>query len=327
MTEASYFSKSKYKVITTLILLAAPLAAQPQNTTGKQLQKTVKISSSIQVGFELGIPGASLCHDGQYLYFKNRSACESLNRIQKSSGLNHISQPFDCSGPMTITAINEIEEIFIPEFPERSILRFFSVDLTYTEKTFSKEDDGRLPPRFKLLRERTKKVSQCSSRPKLPTTNVYSQREANKIQKYLILSLLKNGINVLNSPHGTLNAFASHHSTTAFGLYDHKFSQPISSSLLSTSPVLQLQTPYCNPSVTEEIITQLIGGESSGGGYRTFKTKKLQSLSSALEVRSTLSKEEWSKILKKPLRLDLQAFEVQCLPSSLQMPNLAGGAQ
>jgi hypothetical protein len=301
--------KALVKSAGLLLFTITHLALFPANAFTSLLPSVYKSFGKIAVGSDIGLPGHLLCQDGQNIHFRSRTACAEAN-----SALPESSR-FDCYRQLRITPISEVEEIFIPEAPEKTIMRFFTVPTRYEEKTYRKRQAADGSERFELVQTKLRRLPQCSHAPRLPFTNIFETREATTEQKYLILALRKRGMTILNAPYGTLNLAAKlapkrslvSSVLTRFHFLSHAPSQVGS---------LLVKTPHCNPFVTDQILNELLGGESTGGGYRSLQSDTLQSLSVGLEIRSRLNREQWNLLRNRPFDPRINAFELECAPSS-----------
>jgi hypothetical protein len=293
------------KAAALVIVTVTQMAPAAANTLNAFFPQGYVSHGKIAVGIDLSLPGNLLCDDGQNIQFKSRNACYEAN-----VPLPHASK-FDCNLQLLITPISEVEEIFIPEDPDKNILRFFTVPTTYEEKTYRKllGEDGSW--RLQLVKTRVRLLPECSHTPRTPFANVFETREATTEQKYLILALRKKGMSILNTPHGALNVIArlpakrTESASLPMNFYPLQKTSPQPASL-------RLKTPHCNPAIDDRVLNRLLGGESTGGGYQSMRTKALQSLSVGMEIRSLLNRDQWTALKRRPFDPKINAFAIEC---------------
>lgn len=242
----------------------------------------------ITISSQVSLPGSWICQDGQQVYFKSKSICLKAN-------INLVTQEqFDCDSDLSLRPINEVEEFFVPERPGLSMARFYSIPLEYLSNTGAKRT-----------------VGYCSNKSIKNKANFYSAREASHIQSYLIYTLLKNDILIINGPSGVLD-FSKYQ--TQFKSVPLQNNSSNSNSLFSINGAnsLELGTPFCNPGLSKNSIYALMGGDRTGGGLKSMNSKTLQDLSTKLEV-NWQDPREIGEALNKEFDPKINPFSAKCL--------------
>lgn len=250
---------------------------------------------NINITQNLSIAGNLLCQDGQYLYFNDLQSCLEMKKQ------NPEDQTLACGPDLTLTPINEIEELFYEQGDRRYFIwRFFSIKMSYETSKYELLAD-QVPQRYKLVEKKTSTVPQCTGRPALPQTNILWIKEASKSQKYLIKTLLNNNILVVNSPYGNLESIANPMTPEA--------------QKSEKEQDFPLKTPFCNPNITNDQVMELMGGSRTGGGLNEFENLMLQNLSTEMNIVSPLSQNQWKELVQKPFDPSIEAYKVTCQPT------------
>ena len=76
----------------------------------------------------------------------------------------------------------------------------------------------------------------------------------------------------------------------------------------------KLKSPLCNYEIPKEVVFKLAGGggNTGGGGFRTFKSDELQALSENLDIYTFLSPDSLEKILSEDYRPGRNVFHASC---------------
>lgn len=224
--------------------------------------KLNRIYEPIFVSKKLYLSPHRLCHDGLFIYFKDKNSC-----------LKSEIQNFDCEKNYQISPIRTSEEISITDKGD-FITRFYHVPMKYRYQEVDTEHDI-------LLVNEMRTLSACEDRKLFETENIRSKRTVRTgEEKYLVQSLLDQSKKskdesflLINSPIGN------------FGKDEFLSLDDIGNPGTDLSRVA-MKTPLCSDLSFEKVWK--MSGEYTGTGLRGLLPAKIQTVSKPLYVKKKM---------------------------------------
>jgi hypothetical protein len=187
---------------------------------------------------DIHVTGDTLCQDGQYIYFKNRVACQEA------------TNEWNCKKSLKISPIHFIQKIELPS--GQSITHFYNIK---TQFDFLRYELTSFYPikSFDLVESKQIEFPLCKKMIMKKPLKVRSIRPALDTEKDFIQGLIDSGVVLLNSPYGSFNELADN--------LINSEKDP-----LSQNELPHLKSPLCNTNVDANEMILKASGEWSGNG-------------------------------------------------------------
>ncbi len=243
-------------------LLLCIFACQTAWATNED-QNINRIYRTIQVSRDVSLSPLWMCHNGLYLFFREKNFCEKAQ-----------IDNFDCELNREIAPIRSAEKISTEEGGD-SIMRFFHIDLRYNYQEVNRSTG-------ELLTYEERSVPECKNRKVYESENVTSQRVVRTDEeRYFVQSLVDQSkmtqdlsFLIVNSPIGNVDSLENL-TIEDYGKSDDQFQMEA-----------MVKTPFCSNMESDEVWK--LSGEYTGSGVRELHPSSLQMNSQPFYIQKQL---------------------------------------
>lgn len=193
---------------------------------------------------KIHVAGENLCHNGQYIFFKDKASCEQESEQQDLEIL-------DCEAELRLSPISFMEKISLPN--GASVTHFFNIKTEYEYTKY--ELTGFYPLKnYDLVETKQVQFPICAGMKELPAKKITKERMATETERPFISGLVHSGVTVINSPYGFFKGMAQAALTQEVFVGGSHGNLPT------------LKSPLCNNGLDYKDILIKTSGEWSGHG-------------------------------------------------------------